>query len=85
MFFEDHEARGNTVGLRKSEIRISKFETNSNDRNSNDQNEKKLKASYHAAFVLNFEHLDFGFVSDFVLRASNLSHSLFNRGGTIKH
>jgi hypothetical protein len=52
--------------------RISKSETNSNDQNSNDQNEKNPKASYHAAFVLDFEHLNFGFVSDFVLRASNL-------------
>ncbi len=88
MFFEDPEARGNTVGLRKFEIRISKFDatlrssslrstrTNSNDRNSNDQNEEKLKASYHAVFVLNFVHLDFGFVSDFVLRASNLNRFL---------
>jgi hypothetical protein len=56
----------------KSEYRISKFETNSNDQNSNDQNEKNLKASYHAAFVSDFEHLNFGFVSDFGLRASNL-------------
>ena len=27
---------------------------------------------YQGAFVLDFEHLNFGFVSDFVLRASNL-------------
>ena len=40
--------------------------------NSNDQNEKNPKASYHAAFVLDFEHLNFEFVSDFVLRASDL-------------
>jgi hypothetical protein len=32
---------------------------------------RKPKASYHAAFVLDFEHLNFGFVSYFVLRASN--------------
>jgi hypothetical protein len=51
----------------KSENRISKFETNSNDRN-----EKNPKALYHDAFVLDFEHLNLGFVSDFVLRASNL-------------
>jgi hypothetical protein len=53
----------------KFEIRISKFETNSNDRNSNDQNKKNPKASYHAALVLDFEHLNFDIVSDFVLRA----------------
>jgi hypothetical protein len=28
------------------------------------------KAPYHAAFVLDFEHLDFGFVSDFEIRIS---------------
>jgi hypothetical protein len=36
---------------------------------------------YHAAFVLDFEHLNFGFVSDFVLRASNLN--LFLAGKTL--
>jgi amino acid adenylation domain-containing protein len=51
--------------LKKSEIRISKHETNSNDRNSNDQNE------IIPGIVLNFEHLDFEFVSDFEFRASN--------------
>jgi len=44
----------------KSEIRISKHETNSNDRNINNQNGKR----YHqTAFVLNFEHLNFDIVS----------------------
>jgi len=49
----------------KSKIRISKHETNSNDRNLNDINGKR---KYHAAFVLNFDHLDFDIVSDFVIR-----------------
>jgi len=39
----------------KSEIRISKHKTNSNDINLNDINEKR---QYHTAFVLNFEHFD---------------------------
>jgi len=80
MFFEDPEARGNPVGLRKSEIRISKFDatlrssslrstrTNSNDRNSNDQNEEKLNASYYAVFC--FEFCTFGFWICFGFRAS---------------
>jgi hypothetical protein len=33
---------------------------------------KKFKASYNAVFVLNFENLNFGFVSNFGFRASNL-------------
>jgi amino acid adenylation domain-containing protein len=53
------------VLLKKSEIRISKHETNSNDLNSNDQNK------IIPGIVLNFEHLDFEFVSDFEFRASN--------------
>ena len=65
-------AAGSRQSPIKSEIRISKLETNSNDRNSNYQNEKNPKALYRAAFVLDFEHLNLGFVSDFVLRASNL-------------
>jgi len=44
----------------KSEIRISKHETNSNDRNLNDKNGK---GHHQTAFVLNFEHLDFDIVS----------------------
>ena len=35
-------------GTGKSEIRISKLETNTNDKNINDQNEKW---SYHVVFV----------------------------------
>jgi amino acid adenylation domain-containing protein len=63
---KDSNAR---VLLKKSEIRISKFETNPNDQNSNDQN------GTTASIVLNFEHLNFEFVSDFEFRASNLRTS----------
>jgi amino acid adenylation domain-containing protein len=63
---QDSNAR---VLLKKSEIRMSKFETNPNDQNSNDQNE------VIPGIVLNFEHLDFEFVSDFEFRASNLNSS----------
>jgi amino acid adenylation domain-containing protein len=70
---EDSNARvllkGNTVGPKKSEILSTKFETNPNDQNSNDRNEGT------PAIVLNFEHLNFEFVPDFELRASNLSPS----------
>nr|NIM15891.1 hypothetical protein [Candidatus Aminicenantes bacterium]NIM82675.1 hypothetical protein [Candidatus Aminicenantes bacterium]NIN22048.1 hypothetical protein [Candidatus Aminicenantes bacterium]NIN45805.1 hypothetical protein [Candidatus Aminicenantes bacterium]NIN88643.1 hypothetical protein [Candidatus Aminicenantes bacterium] len=64
----------NAVDLKKRlkfEARNSKFETNPNDQNSNDQNEKNLKALYHAVFVLDFEHLNFEFVSDFDIRFSD--------------
>ena len=47
----------------KSEIRISKLEINTNDQNQNDQ----------ILAVWNFEHSNFKFVSDFVLRNSNLT------------
>jgi len=50
----------------KSETRISKFETNSNVQNPNDRN----------IHVLNFGHLDFGFVSDFGFRISKLGASV---------
>jgi amino acid adenylation domain-containing protein len=61
----------------KSEIRISKSETNPNDQNSNDRN-KAIPG-----IVLNFEHLNFEFLigcpslglSDFEFRASNFSPS----------
>ncbi|NIM12056.1 MAG: amino acid adenylation domain-containing protein [Candidatus Aminicenantes bacterium] len=59
----------NNNGLDKSEIRISKSETNPNDRNSNDQNR------IAPCIVLNFEHLNFEFVSNFEIRASNFSPS----------
>jgi len=60
---------GAIVLLKKSEIRISKSETNSNDQNANDRNKGNVP------IVLNFEHLNFDIVSNFVLRASNLSSS----------
>jgi len=63
---KDSNAR---IFLKKSEIRISKSETNPNDRNSNDQ---KKANSYN---VLDFEALDFEFVSNFEFRASNLNPS----------
>jgi hypothetical protein len=73
-----------TVKHDKSEIRISKSETNPNDQNSNAQNEKNLNASFHT--VLNFEHLDFEFVSYFVLRASDLNFCKSLMGNmTLKH
>jgi len=47
-------------GTGKSEIRISKLETNSNDQN--------IKPYHKIAFDFNFEHLDFDIVSDFGIR-----------------
>jgi bacitracin synthase 3 len=70
---KDSDARvllkGKTAGAEKSEIRISKSETNPNNRNSNDQ---KKANSYN---VLDFETLNFEFVSNFEFRASNLNSS----------
>jgi len=40
---------------------------------------KKLKARYNAVFVLNFENLNFGFVSNFGFRASNFEFSGMRR------
>jgi amino acid adenylation domain-containing protein len=53
--------------IKKSEIRNPKSETNPNDPNSNDQNKKA------GVTVLDFEHLNFEFVSNFEIHASNLS------------
>ncbi|MCU0286404.1 MAG: amino acid adenylation domain-containing protein, partial [Acidobacteria bacterium] len=58
--------------INKSEIRNPKLETNPNNQNLNDQNKKRNSG---AALVLNFENLNFEFVSNFVLRASNLFSS----------
>jgi non-ribosomal peptide synthetase component F len=74
---------GARVLLKKSEIRISKSETNSNDQNSNDQN--KISTS----IVLNLEHLNFEFVSNFEFRASNLdslnlAYVIYTSGSTGK-
>jgi len=53
----------------KSEIRSTKHETNSNDQNMNDPNKgKSLRLLIESlllaskGIVLNFEHLNFGFV-----------------------
>jgi amino acid adenylation domain-containing protein len=61
--------KGNVEEAGKSEIRISKSETNLNDQNPNDQNKVSTP------IVLNFEHLNFEFVSNFEFRASNLNSS----------
>ncbi|MCU0285334.1 MAG: amino acid adenylation domain-containing protein [Acidobacteria bacterium] len=66
--------------INKSEIRNPKSESprrghpikNINDQNTNDQNKN---GNSDSAFVLNFENLNFEFVSNFVLRASNLLSS----------
>src|SRR3989338_2551945 len=58
----------------KSEIRISKSETNPNDK------KLKLKTS-----IWGFEHLNFKFVSDFALRALNLFRAPALVSGTLKH
>jgi len=47
------------------------LQTNPNDLNPNDQNENS-RLRRPIAFVLNFEFLNFEFVSNFVLRASDL-------------
>ncbi len=57
--------------ISKSEIRSTKFETISNDQNTNDQNKNECKDFLANINVLNFEYLIFGFVSNFVLRASD--------------
>jgi hypothetical protein len=51
------------VILKKHEIRNSKSETISNVQNTNDQNENS-RLRRRIAFVLNFEFLDFEFVSN---------------------
>ncbi|MDQ1354216.1 MAG: hypothetical protein QG657_4525, partial [Acidobacteriota bacterium] len=56
--------------INKSEIRNPKSETNPNDQKINVQNK-----NFEIPFVLNFEALNFEFVSNFVLRASNLTPS----------
>ncbi|MCU0289388.1 MAG: amino acid adenylation domain-containing protein, partial [Acidobacteria bacterium] len=80
---KDSKAR---ILINKSEIRKSKSETKPNDQNTNDQN----KNHHHgAALVLNFENLNFEFVSNFVLRASNLipsnlAYIIYTSGSTGK-
>jgi len=55
----------------KFEARNPKFETNSNNQNLNDQNKKSSSKEFWA-FVLNFKHLHFRFVSEFDIRISDL-------------
>jgi len=62
----------------KSEIRISKHETNSNDRNLNDINERR---QYQAAFVLDFEHLDFNIVSANLIKWADFRFRIFHWRG----
>jgi hypothetical protein len=61
-----HTPAQDYVILKKHEIRNPKFETNPNDQNENSRLRQQI------VFVLNFENLNFEFVSNFVLRASNL-------------
>ncbi|MDQ1350457.1 MAG: hypothetical protein QG657_759 [Acidobacteriota bacterium] len=68
----------------KSEIRISKYETNPNDQKINIQNK-----NVEDLMVLDFEHLDFEFVSNFEYRASNLlpanlAYIIYTSGSTGK-
>ncbi|MCP5047790.1 MAG: amino acid adenylation domain-containing protein, partial [bacterium] len=73
--------------LLKSEIRNPKSETNPNDQNSNDPNKNQC----FPCVVLNFEHLDFEFVSnfgfrisDFQISSANLSYIIYTSGSTGK-
>ncbi|MCU0289464.1 MAG: amino acid adenylation domain-containing protein, partial [Acidobacteria bacterium] len=67
--------------INKSEIRNPKSETNPNDQNPNDQNKNH---HFGADFVLDFEHLNFEFVSCFEFRASNLAYVIYTSGSTGK-
>jgi amino acid adenylation domain-containing protein len=73
----------NSMEPGKSEIRISKSETNPNDQNLNSQNKGSTP------IVLNFKHLNFEFVSNFEFRisdlnASNSAYVLYTSGSTGK-
>ena len=58
---------------RNSKSEIAVFQTNPNDQKINDQNKNhRLRRGKILSFVLNFKFLDFEFVSNFVLRASDL-------------
>ncbi|HLP47683.1 MAG TPA: condensation domain-containing protein, partial [Candidatus Kapabacteria bacterium] len=54
------DSNAKIIIINKSEIRISKSETNPNDQNTNDQNKNQHSG---AVSVLNFENLNFEFVS----------------------
>ncbi|MCU0289378.1 MAG: amino acid adenylation domain-containing protein, partial [Acidobacteria bacterium] len=80
---KDSNAR---ILINKSEIRNPKFETKPNDQNTNDQNKNQHSG---AVFVLNFENLNFEFVSSFEFRASdlnssNLAYVIYTSGSTGK-
>jgi len=69
--------------LKKSEIRNPKSETNPNAPNSNEENK------ISGVTVLDFEHLNFEFVSNFEIRASdlnlsNLAYVIYTSGSTGK-
>ncbi|HLP60658.1 MAG TPA: amino acid adenylation domain-containing protein, partial [Candidatus Deferrimicrobium sp.] len=77
---------GTRILINKSEIRNSKSETNPNDQKINDQNKNQY---FGTAFVLNFEHLNFEFVSNFDIRisnfiSSNLAYVIYTSGSTGK-
>ncbi|HLP60378.1 MAG TPA: amino acid adenylation domain-containing protein, partial [Candidatus Deferrimicrobium sp.] len=70
--------------INKSEIRNPKSETNSKETNPNDQNK-----NFEGLEVLDFEHLNFDIVPDFVLRApdlipSSLAYVIYTSGSTGK-
>ncbi|NIM18410.1 MAG: hypothetical protein GTO45_41045 [Candidatus Aminicenantes bacterium] len=61
---------------KKFQITNPKLQTNSKLQITMTKTKPQL-SEHHTFFVLNFEHLDFGFVSDFGFRASDL----FKTGG----
>ncbi|HLP48793.1 MAG TPA: amino acid adenylation domain-containing protein, partial [Candidatus Kapabacteria bacterium] len=75
---------GARILINKSEIRNPKFETNPNDQKINDPNKNR---HFGTAFVLNLNHLNFEFVSNFDIRASdllssNLAYVIYTSGST---
>ncbi|HLP44988.1 MAG TPA: amino acid adenylation domain-containing protein, partial [Candidatus Kapabacteria bacterium] len=77
---------GARILINKSEIRNPKFETNPNDQKINDPNKNR---HFGTSFVLNLHHLNFEFVSNFDIRASNfdssnLAYIMYTSGSTGK-
>ncbi|HLP61482.1 MAG TPA: amino acid adenylation domain-containing protein [Candidatus Deferrimicrobium sp.] len=76
---------GAGVLINKSEIRISKFETNPNDQKINDQNKNQ---HFGAALVLNFENLNLNSLKGCPRRglsnfnSSNLAYIIYTSGST---
>jgi len=68
-FWINYRSKGKCLYDNKSEARSTKFETNSNDQNTNDRN-RNHRPWRKIVFVLNFELLNFGFVSNFEFRIS---------------